>query len=146
MILVGAKGILLRLIQVGWFEPENSDPPLSSNKQHQWVQWLPLAEWWYTTSYHTTTKMTPYEMVYGQQPPIVTSYISGTLKVQVIDYLMQGREDTLAALKDNLHIAQNRMKQQADQHHSERVFQEGDQVFLCLQLYKQTSLKAHVHH
>jgi hypothetical protein len=37
----------------------------SSEKQHQWVQWLPLAEWWYNTSYHTTTRMTPFEAVYG---------------------------------------------------------------------------------
>ena len=34
------------------------------------------------------------------------------------------------------------MKQQADQGHSERQFAEGDQVFLQLQPYKQTSLKA----
>jgi len=47
----------------------------------------------------------------------------------------------LAHLKENLHQAQNRMKQQADQYHSERKFQEGDQVFLRLQPYKQTSLK-----
>lgn len=33
------------------------------------------------------------------------------------------------------------MKQQADQHRSERQFQEGDQVFLRRQPYKQTSLK-----
>jgi hypothetical protein len=39
-------------------------------------------------------------------------------------------------------MAQNRMKQQADQGHSERQFAEGDQVFLRLQPYKQTSLKA----
>ena len=47
----------------------------------------------------------------------------------------------LARLKDNLHQAQNRMKQQADQHRSEHTFQEGDQVFLQLQPYKQTSIK-----
>jgi hypothetical protein len=39
-------------------------------------------------------------------------------------------------------MAQNRMKQQADQGRSERQFEEGDQVFLRLQPYKQTSLKA----
>jgi hypothetical protein len=39
-------------------------------------------------------------------------------------------------------MAQNRMKQQADQGRSERQFVEGDQVFLRLQPYKQTSLKA----
>jgi hypothetical protein len=38
-------------------------------------------------------------------------------------------------------MAQNRMKQQADQGHSEHNFVEGDQVFLQLQPYKKTSLK-----
>jgi hypothetical protein len=118
----------------------------SLDKQHQWVQWLPLAEWWYNTSYHMTTKMTPYEVVYGQRPPTVITYLPGTSKVQSIDTMLQGHTTTLAALKDNLHMAQNSMKQQADQHHSERVFQEGDQVFLRLQPYKKTSLKAQGHH
>jgi hypothetical protein len=39
-------------------------------------------------------------------------------------------------------MAQNRMKQQAYQGRSERQFAEADQVFLRLQPYKQTSLKA----
>jgi len=43
----------------------------TSEKQHQWLQWLPLVEWWYNTNYHATTKMTPYEAVYGQLPPVV---------------------------------------------------------------------------
>ena len=38
-------------------------------------------------------------------------------------------------------MAQNHMKQQVDQGHSECQFIEGDQVFLRLQPYKQTSLK-----
>ena len=42
---------------------------------------------------------------------------------------------------DNLNLAQNQMKQQADQHHSERSFDVGDWVFLRLQPYKQMSLK-----
>ena len=33
------------------------------------------------------------------------------------------------------------MKQQADQHHSEHTFEADDMVFLCLQPYKQSSLK-----
>jgi hypothetical protein len=39
-------------------------------------------------------------------------------------------------------MAQNHMKQQADQVHSERQFVKGDQVFLQLHPYKQNSLKA----
>jgi hypothetical protein len=38
-------------------------------------------------------------------------------------------------------MEQNQMKQQADQGRSEHQFVEGDQVFLRLQPYKQTSLK-----
>ena len=85
--------------------------------------------------------MTPYEAVYGQLPPSPTSYLTGCSKVQAVDQLLQHRATMLAHLRENLHQAQNRMKQQADQHRSERQFQEGDQVFLRLQPYKQTSLK-----
>jgi hypothetical protein len=28
----------------------------SYEKKNEWAQWLPLAEWWYKTSYHTTTQ------------------------------------------------------------------------------------------
>ena len=65
--------------------------------------------------------MTPCEAMYGQLPPSPISYIPGCSKVQAL---------SLARLKDNLHQAQNRMKQQADQHRFELAFQEGDQVFL----------------
>eukprot|EP00253_Pinus_taeda_P017743 PITA_17743 len=79
----------------------------TSEKQHIWVQWLPLAEWWYNTNYHATTKMTPYEAVYGQLPPSPTSYLTGCSKVQDVDQLLQHRATMLAHLCENLHQAQN---------------------------------------
>ena len=85
--------------------------------------------------------MTPYEVVYGQPPPSLTSYLPGSSKVQAIDSTLAQREQLLQTLKDNLAQAQHRMKQQTDQHRSERVFNQGDMVFLRLQPYKQTSLK-----
>jgi hypothetical protein len=57
----------------------------ASEKKNQWAQWLPLYEWWYNTSYHTATCMTPFEAIYGQKPPLVLSYLPGTLKDQVVD-------------------------------------------------------------
>ena len=56
----------------------------SSERQNLWAQWLPLAECWYNTSYHTTTRMTPFEALYGQKPPFILSYMSGVSKVQVV--------------------------------------------------------------
>ena len=81
-------------------------------------QWLPLAEWWYNTSYHTTTCMTPFEVVYGQKPPSVLSYLPGASKVQAVDLTLTSREAILHTLKENLVMAQNHMKKQADQVHS----------------------------
>jgi hypothetical protein len=54
---------------------------------------------------------------------------------------IENQQQVLQILKDNLTMAQNRMKRQAYQHHSERSFEVGDWVFLRLQPYKQMSLK-----
>jgi len=44
-----------------------------------WVKWLPLAEWWYNTTYHTATKATPYEIMYGQLPLYICHTCLGNL-------------------------------------------------------------------
>ena len=41
-------------------------------------------------------------------------------------------------------MAKTHMKDQADQHCSERIFQFGDMVFLHLQPYKKSSLKLNI--
>jgi hypothetical protein len=97
---------------------------------------VPLAEWWCNTSYHTATRMTSFEVIYGQKPPSVLSYLPGASKVQAVDLTLTAQEAILRTLKENLVMEQNRMKQQADQGLSERQFAEGDQVFLRLQPYK----------
>jgi hypothetical protein len=66
----------------------------------------------------------------------------GISKVQQVDQTLTVYMTILHTLKENLVMAQNHMKQQADQGHSEREFVEGDQVFLHLQPYKKTSLKS----
>jgi hypothetical protein len=112
-----------------------------SDKQAQWFKWLPLAEWWYNTSFHTATKMTPFMALYGYQPPSITSSLKEKSKVQAVEDHIENQQQVLQILKDNLTMSQNRMKQQADQHHCERSFEVGVWVFLRLQPYKQMSLK-----
>jgi hypothetical protein len=112
-----------------------------SDKQTQWFKWLPLVEWWYNTSFHTVTKMTPFMALYGYHPPSITSSLKEKSKVQAVEDHIENQQQVLQILKDNLTMAHNRMKQQADQHRSERSFEVGDWVFLRLQPYKQMSLK-----
>jgi hypothetical protein len=66
--------------------------------------------------------MTPFEAVYGQNPPSVLSYLQGVLKVRGVDHTLTVREAILRTLKENLVMAQNSMKQQADQGCFERQF------------------------
>ena len=47
----------------------------------------------------------------------------------------------MQVLKDDLTMAHNCMKQQADQHRTEREFEVVDWVFVRLQPYKKLSLK-----
>jgi hypothetical protein len=60
----------------------------SLEKKNQWAQWLPLDEWWYNTSYHTATPMTPSEVLYGPNPPSVLSYLPCASKIQVVDQML----------------------------------------------------------
>ena len=55
-----------------------------SDKKKQWVKWLPLAERWYNTSFHTATKLTPFMALYGYHPPSITSSLRENYKVQVV--------------------------------------------------------------
>ena len=54
---------------------------------------------------------------------------------------IEHQQQVLQILKDNATLVHNRMKQQEDQNHNERIFDVGDWVFLWLHTYKQMSLK-----
>jgi hypothetical protein len=79
--------------------------------------------------------------IYGYHLPSITSSLKGTAKVQAMEDHIGNQQEVLKLLKGNLVIAQNRMKQQAYQHHSEREFEVGDWIFLRLQPCKSMSLK-----
>jgi hypothetical protein len=66
--------------------------------------------------------MTPFEAVYVQNPPFVLSYMQGISKFQEDDQTLTVREAILRTIKENLVMAQNRMKQQANQGRSECQF------------------------
>ena len=106
----------------------------------QWVKWLPLAEWWYNTNYHTTTKSTPYEIIYGYPPSLHIPYFPKDSPVEVVDDFLCKREQILQAVKRNLQDVRHRMVQLANKHRSERTFTIGDLVYLKLQPYRQKTV------
>jgi hypothetical protein len=112
----------------------------AGDKPSLWVHWLPMAEFWFNTNYHTSTKMTPFEALYGYEPPTILNYIPGITKVAAVDDYLHQQQGIIGLLKENLLSAQSRMKSQADKHRLERSFQVGEWVFLRLQPFRQKSV------
>ena len=109
-------------------------------KPKEWVLWLPLAEWWYNSNWHSAIGTTPYEAVYGQPPSLHVPYIMGDSKVEAVDGSLRAWEECIKKQQFHLTRAQNRMKSQADKHRSDVEFQVGDLVYVRLQPYRQNSV------
>ena len=54
--------------------------------------------------------MTPFMALYGYHPPSITSYLRENSKVQAVEDHIEHQQEVLQLLKDNLNLAQNRMK------------------------------------
>lgn len=111
--------------------------------QHRPTQWsglLPWAEYWYNTTYHSSTGMTLFEAQYGRQPLLMPRYEIGSSLVNEVDEQLQDRDEVLSELKEHLQAANNRMKQTADRRRRDVEFEVEDWVFLRLQPYRQKSM------
>lgn len=51
----------------------------ASEQPRHWVDWLPWAEFWYNTNYHVSIEKTPFEIVYGRPPPVLSKFVQGKL-------------------------------------------------------------------
>lgn len=112
----------------------------TSSKPKEWVRWVSWVEFCYNTSLHSSTKKTPFEIVYGRSPPTLLSYVPRTTKVEAVDQELRARDQVIEELRDQLKESQACMKKVYDKHHTERSFEEGDWVYLRLQPYRQMSL------
>ena len=87
-----------------------------NNQQTPWVQWIHLVEWWYNSTYHTSTKMSPFESLYGYPPPTTREYVINYFKVlAAMDYL-ETSDQVICILKESyltikkLHQTTRRLK------------------------------------
>lgn len=110
------------------------------HKPTQWNKWLPLAEFWYNTSYHSAIGMSPYKALYGVEPPVINYHLVGDGGNAMVKDFVKERENVQQLLRDNLQKSQERMKMYADKKRSEREFEVGDEVYLKLQSYRQMSV------
>jgi hypothetical protein len=105
-----------------------------------WVTWVHWAEYWFNTTFHTATEKTPFEVVYGRQPPVLTRWVLGETKVEAMQRELLDRDEALRQLKSQLLRAQDRMKAQADKKRVDRSFVCGEWVFVKLRAHRQQSV------
>ncbi|KZV31629.1 peroxidase 64 [Dorcoceras hygrometricum] len=112
----------------------------ASEQPRAWSTWVPWAEYWYNTAYQTAAGMTPFEVVYGRRPPVITRFLPAESKVAAVGRELLDRDEVLRQLKYNLGRAQQRMTKYANNHRRDLEFTEGDSVFLKLRPHRQQSV------
>uniref|UniRef100_A0A453NRI9 Reverse transcriptase n=1 Tax=Aegilops tauschii subsp. strangulata TaxID=200361 RepID=A0A453NRI9_AEGTS len=109
---------------------------MTTNEPKKWMSWVPLAEYWYNSTYHTALKMSPFQALYGFPPPLISEpAIPGPEDTEAQEFL-SSKQHMLEQIKDNLHKAQHRMKHYADMKRVERTFEVGDLVYLKMAPYR----------
>ena len=70
-----------------------------------------MTKFWFNTNYHAATKLSPFEALYGYQPPRLLDFVLGTTRVAAVEEWLEHRQQIQGLLEDNLVAAQAKMKQ-----------------------------------
>jgi hypothetical protein len=106
----------------------------------KWLDWPPLAEYWYNTRYHSSNGRTSFEALYGH-PRQYFGIPAGTESaITNMSQWLQDHQIMTYLIKQHLNRATMCMKSQANKHRSKHQFQICDLVLLKLQPYVQSSL------
>lgn len=101
--------------------------------QH-WKHYLSLAELWYNSSFHSSPGCSPFHALYGYHPDVGIMPVTGspTAAEPKVTDILTDKATHVEMLKEQLAAAHSRMKIAADHHHTDHVFQAGEQVLLKL--------------
>ncbi|KAD5802299.1 hypothetical protein E3N88_13659 [Mikania micrantha] len=101
-----------------------------------WDTHLPLVEFSYNNSYHTSIKCAPFETLYGRKcrSPVCWAEIGETQFTG--PELIQETTDKIAVIRDRIKAAQDRQKSYADTRRKPLEFQVGDKVMLKVSPWK----------
>lgn len=69
---------------------------MAMNEPKKWAAWLPLAEYWYNSCFHTSTKFSPFQALYGFPPPLISEIsIPGPMDEET-NVFLQTKQEMLA--------------------------------------------------
>jgi hypothetical protein len=99
---------------------------LSGDRPRSWLQWLPWAEFSFNTSYQSTLRATPLEVLYGRPPLALVPYTPGAARVDSIDQQLRDHDVFLAEIWECLIFAQDTMRENLNKKRRHVEFSFGD--------------------
>jgi len=75
---------------------------LTGDHPHDWLDWLPWAEYCYNTAYHSTLRTLLFTVVYGRAPPELLPYALGVVRTDAVDALLTYHDEFIAKVRAQL--------------------------------------------
>ena len=101
-----------------------------------WDNHLPMIEFAYNNSYHSSIDMAPYEALYGRRcrTPVCWDEVGEArlLGPEIVQHMVE----QVKIIKAKLKAAQDRQKSYADEKHRDVHFDVGDRVFIKVSPWK----------
>ncbi|MCO5590471.1 hypothetical protein L7F22_044441 [Adiantum nelumboides] len=101
-----------------------------SREPKKWIQFLPLVEFAYNSSFHTSIGMSPFKALYGHECVSPLNFSNTTIRVEATKKMLEEMGERTKAIRQDIQDAKDRQKHYADQKRSYRKFKQGDKVFL----------------
>jgi hypothetical protein len=99
-------------------------------KGGSWDCYLPLIEFTYNNSFHSSIGMAPFEALYGRRCRTPLCWYESGESVVVGPEIVQQTTEKIKMIQEKMRIAQSRQKSYHDKRRKSLEFQEGDHVFL----------------
>ena len=98
------------------------------DQRDRWQGYLPILEYAYNNTVHTSIKMAPFEIIEGRPKlPLIVKTLG---KVFAIDKYSRDMKESFQKIKDTISIIQKRQKAAIDKHQRTLIFKENDWILL----------------
>ena len=109
---------------------ENFLRPYAERYPHQWVDYLPTAEFAANNAVSASTGFSPAYLLYGRNPIVPQVVDLSENKAEAVEHMVERMTDELDTAKGYFARAQQRMCRSANKKRREVLFQPGDQVLI----------------
>ncbi|KAH9319415.1 hypothetical protein KI387_021184 [Taxus chinensis] len=100
------------------------------DQQYKWEEYLPLVEFGYNNTYHTSLKMVPFEALYGRKCRTPVSWDIIEDREVIGPEILTEMEQQIKMIREHLKEAANRKKSYVDLKLVDRNYKLGEKVFL----------------